>query len=257
VQGAAFCSKLVMKLRARAIGTRAALLLSMAACGGRSALPIGAGGHGGATTTGATSTGAGAACGTRVPEHHRASEGPACPKERGAGDYALLCTIDGGVRGTECVRDSDCTQGINGRCLASPPPITPCAGGCTYDECFHDAECGGNTPCACRSSASDGVANRCLPSSNCRLDADCGPGAYCSPSQIHTCIRLCPEQCPTGGGCFANGQPVPCACSTNCRTGYFCHSACDDCVDDADCDGGACTHLNDGGWACLPCGDIP
>lgn len=239
------------------MGTRAAFLLSVTACGGRSAIPVGAGGHGGATTTtSVTSTASGPACGGRIPAVHRASEGPACPQERAPGNYAELCMIDGGIEGTQCVRDSDCTQGTNGRCLASPPPVTPCGGFCSYDECFTDADCGGNVPCACRSSASDGAANRCLPLSNCRLDADCGHGVYCSPSQIQGCIRLCPEPCPTGG-CSASGQPVPCSCSTNCGAGYFCHSGCDACVDDADCDGGACTHLNEGGWACLPCADIP
>ncbi len=183
------------------MGTRAAILLLMAACGGRSAVPVGAGGHGGATTTtSVTSTSSGAVCGPRVPAVHRPFEGPACPKERAPGTYGQLCMIDGGVKGTQCVRDSDCTQGINGRCLASPPPISPCGGFCSYDECFSDADCGGNVPCGCRSSASDSAANRCLPTSTCRLDADCGPGVYCSPSQIRDMHPVVSRAVPHGRG---------------------------------------------------------
>jgi hypothetical protein len=64
---------------------------------------------------------------------------------------------------------------------------------------------------------------------NCRVDASCGAGGYCSPSL---------------GSCGNYGGVV----------GYYCHTPKDKCVDDADCaaqGGGDCRYDQaSGAWAC-------
>jgi hypothetical protein len=104
---------------------------------------------------------------------------------------------------TECVRDEDCSAGENGRC-------TDFRGGwqCTYDTCFTDGACDAGGPCRCEG-AFWTDANTCL-AGNCRVDADCGSGGYCSP---------------TFGDCGNYSGVI----------GYYCHTPADTCVDDADC----------------------
>jgi hypothetical protein len=66
---------------------------------------------------------------------------------------------------------------------------------------------------------------------NCRIDADCGAGGYCSPSiGVNTCGFL---------------------------GGYYCHTPADACINDTDCSqsgsGGpqVCTYsTTDGRWEC-------
>lgn len=62
----------------------------------------------------------------------------------------------------------------------------------------------------------------CMPG-NCRVDSDCeSGGGYCSPSQnagLFVCSDGCSGTC--GGG----------------LTGYYCHTAADECVNDCDCAG--------------------
>jgi hypothetical protein len=90
-------------------------------------------------------------------------------------------------------------------------------------------------PCECRPSAQDvaaptnSVSNVCKQG-NCRTDADCGAGGYCSPSL---------------GACGNYGGVI----------GYYCHTKRDACVDDADCtkSGGTGDCRFDqvtGAWAC-------
>jgi hypothetical protein len=55
--------------------------------------------------------------------------------------------------------------------------------------------------------------NVCVPS-DCRVDADCGPGGYCSPTVSSSC------------GAFYGVQ------------GYYCHRPGDACVNDSDCAAG-------------------
>jgi hypothetical protein len=137
---------------------------------------------------------------------HRAT-GACCPAQRGPGGpnqpyppgVASLLAADAGG----CTSDSDCTSGVNGRCFPFEGLVGP--GGCSYDECFTDSNCGSGTPCLCRSSSTDNSANVCDPGGNCAVDSDCGPGGYCSPS-------------------------YSCEGST-----YYCHTALDTCVNDADC----------------------
>jgi hypothetical protein len=93
-------------------------------------------------------------------------------------------------------------------------------------------------PCECRPAAQtsgQGIIAPVTPATNvckagnCRVDANCGPGGYCSPSL---------------GTCGNYGGVV----------GYYCHTAKDKCVDDSDCaaqGGGDCRYdAMTGAWAC-------
>jgi hypothetical protein len=137
-----------------------------------------------------------------VPVDHRTTAA-SCPTERGPGPPTQPYP-QGQANG--CVSDSDCTAGTNGRCFPSEGLVGP--GGCSYDECFTDSDCGPATPCVCRASATDDTANVCDHGGSCAVDSDCGPGGYCSPSV---------------SGC--GNSPAP----------YFCHTPYDTCIDDADC----------------------
>lgn len=195
-------------------------------------------------------------CGTRVPADHRAMEGPPCPSDRApGGGIPPRCVFDGGPSDLgKCRQDSDCTAGINGRCFEHGD----CYMMCSYDECFQDSDCPGNVPCGCRDSASSTANNWCLVGSNCRVDDDCGPCGYCSPSQLSGCVRMCTVPCDTGTHCYAGTTEVPCSCSRGCGTGYFCHTADDTCTNDRECTGdSACTRQLSGDWACMPCAGVP
>ncbi len=109
--------------------------------------------------------------------------------------------------------DSDCKNGVNGRCFPFEGLIGP--GGCSYDECFTDSQCPSGATCLCRGSSTANIANVCVPAGNCTVDSDCGPGGYCSPS---------PDNCYT-------------------PSSYYCHTALDACTNDSDCqlvDAGSC-----------------
>ncbi len=182
-------------------------------------------------------TGGDASWDGRVPQSHTVS-GAACPEQRGPGFFG--CNPDGGVASPtalECVTDSDCTMGKNGRCtilpVSSPPPTAPgdhlillCGSSCSYDQCFSNSDCPTRVPCGCRSSASNGADNVCLTGSDCAVDSDCGPGGFCSPSSS--------EQ--TGGHIL-----------------YFCHTAADACFDNIDCpnNGGCQFDSVSGHWICV------
>jgi hypothetical protein len=75
-----------------------------------------------------------------------------------------------------------------------------------------DADCGSARVCDCRNAAHYD-ANTCF-NGNCRTDADCS-GSYCAPSLI-----------TLGSNCVS----VPVG-----SVGYFCHTAADECTNDADC----------------------
>lgn len=137
----------------------------------------------------------------RVPRRHRATR-EACPSER----PPATCTSGGAP--AACSADSDCTMGTNGRCVGNPHDGCRC----NYDACREDAMCTTGGPCACRlATRGASGANVCLPG-NCQIDADCGPGGYCSP---------------TFGSCGDYSGVV----------GYRCHTPQDECVDDEDCAG--------------------
>jgi hypothetical protein len=86
----------------------------------------------------------------------------------------------------------------------------------------------------CHGSAyTHGAGNTCL-TSNCRVDADCGAGGYCSPADnVSSCGSV---------------------------LGYFCHTASDMCLDDSDCTGSGmgpqvCTYVPTAGhWECKTSG---
>jgi hypothetical protein len=150
-----------------------------------------------------------------VPLNHRPT--PACcPAQRGPGPsgqpypsgVASYLADDAGG----CTSDSQCTAGVNGRCFPFQGLVGP--GGCSYDECFTDSNCGPR-PCLCRSSSADNSANVCDVGGNCAVDSDCGPGGYCSPS-----VRILPNQVPNV--CLGSNP-------------YYCHTASDLCINDSDC----------------------
>ena len=73
--------------------------------------------------------------------------------------------------------------------------------------------------------------NYCVSGSDCRVDADCGPGGFCSPSQFDQW----------------------------CGPTYHCHRPSDICIDDSDCIGTGCNFDSQSGhWSCGgDCGPVP
>ena len=128
---------------------------------------------------------------------------------------------DGGL-GAQCTSDSQCTSGVNGRCLpltGGQVALPQGVGVCTYDECSSATPCASGNICVCgtEDGALGRTANTCLPS-NCSSDSSCGTGGYCSPTYDTTCG-------PYDG-----------------IVGYYCHEAAneclvDECVNDKDCTG--------------------
>jgi hypothetical protein len=111
------------------------------------------------------------------------------------------------------VTSADCTSQGYGSCTA---------GNCVSDFCLADGDCQKGYVCACggltrtvspQSGAIDAASeaysiNTCVPAT-CRMDSDCGPQGYCSPS--YTCGTV---------------------------QGYYCHGPADTCADPAtDCCG--------------------
>jgi hypothetical protein len=143
------------------------------------------------------------------PTYHRVT-GAVCPSKRGPGSVAGSPSLDyykktcTGDQSDCCWSDSQCSSGSNGRCNEGAK-VQP---SCSYDECLTDSDCPSGTPCLCRSSPSDDSPNSCVPGGNCVVDSDCGRGGYCSPSPS-------PDRCGPGA--------------------YYCHTASDTCVNDADC----------------------
>jgi hypothetical protein len=101
-----------------------------------------------------------------------------------------------------------------------------CTGGlCTIDQCLASTDCDAGAICTCTAANPTWGSNRCSPG-QCQLDSDCGDGGFCSPSADSTCAAV-PQ-----------------------RT-WRCHTANDECLDDADCDGGLCRFAPEtGAWAC-------
>jgi len=162
-------------------------------------------------------------CGKSADNPRSTKHGPgrpsarACPKERPPGRASP--DIEG-----DCKKDDDCTAGTNGRCWTNGPRVQ--RNSCTYDACFHDADCKGG-PCECRSDSG----NVCLQG-NCKTDADCGAGGSCGRSNSMTC----------GGG-----EPA-----------YYCRTQDDTCSDYNDCGKGQCVYLPElGHWGCKAYPDCP
>ena len=164
-----------------------------------------------------------------VPDNHRPND-TQCATPVAAGDYSCASDCGEGAAAPGCTRDSDCTSGVNGRCIASefggPAGQTPSY--CTYDACANDGNCPTGQLCACHGSAYVGrVGNTCF-ASNCRVDADCGSSGYCSPSQATQ------------------------SCGQSSLAGYYCHTREDACVNDGDCAEGICGYdTTKQSWQCL------
>jgi Cys-rich repeat protein len=108
----------------------------------------------------------------------------------------------GAGAGVACASLADCQDGgaANQGCLG---------GSCSLDQCLTDSDCPTGEACGC-SAAFHGngyYLNECVPA-QCRTNADCGAGFACSPSNAGYCSSL---------------------------AGFYCHSAADTCVADADC----------------------
>lgn len=202
-------------------------LLGAVHCGGGTTTPI-------STTTGDGGVPPGPPpSNLPTPKEHRVTAA-ACPTARPPGVNSDAGAPDSGVPSGQCLRDSDCTQGNNGRC--EPASGRMIGNMCTYDACVTDVDCGDGKVCACGTplgTVPNGTpmrtGNRCLPG-NCRVDADCGTGSFCSPSLDATC-----------GPYFG-------------VTGYYCHTAGDTCTSDDQCKGigpGYCAFQPTvGKWAC-------
>jgi hypothetical protein len=191
----------------------------------------GPGADGGGPGVPSGGNGDGGACRPRqvsMPTEHRPAPPAPC-----APPVVTPCTQPGTLG---CSDDSQCNSGFDGRCMQVNG-----ACGCIYDACRTDADCGASSDCDCdpepRSRVPNPVTAVCV-ASNCRSDADCGPHGFCSPSKS--------EQDFCG--------PIV--------TGWFCHTAQDDCGIDADCTSSgcgrslqACTYAPElGHWACTDIG---
>jgi hypothetical protein len=200
----------------------------------------------------------------RAPMNHRSARST-CSHER-APETATACGCpDGGLDPIpepdggfclcgSCGQDSDCTAGNNGRCGEVGP------GGflrCSYDACFADSDCPGGAPCECRGNAAS--PNVCQTGGDCAVDSDCGPAGYCSPSLVNSlCFCSDSSLCGDAGDTCTPGQ-LFCTCGDSCDHGYFCHTPCDTCVDDSDCEHSGTCNFNsiDHRWECQVCFPVP
>jgi hypothetical protein len=205
------------------------------------------------------------------PAHHRAASVD-CPADRGPIAATPACDVatDPTCPEADCVTDADCTAGTNGRCSHLHRGPASIRLFCTYDECARNDDCPSGA-CLCRESSESSAANECFDAGDCRLDSDCGPGGFCSPSLIGFGFCSCPtyDLCTDAGpetGCSVSidgGPPmsVPCLCGNTCALpGFYCHTPCDECTNDSDCDHGFCLFdAREHRWACLiaACGSGP
>lgn len=129
------------------------------------------------------------------------------------------------VEGSTCQADTDCTDGVQGKCSFEQD-----ACGCTYG-CETDADCGEGQFCACAGDDSPSLIpdfqNVCVPINDCTIDVDCGENSFCGFSQaLDACFAVYEL------GCFTPD---------------------DECRTDEDCDVGECVPggSSDGaGWGC-------
>ena len=196
--------------------------------GGAGGVPVPTGGLGTGGSVGGGGTG-GLASG-RVPDNHRPSDAQ-CMQTAPAGNCP--CTAGCSSPQFTCTSDSACADaGANGRCINQGGP----AGcGCTYDRCAGDTDCPSGQTCGCHGSPyTFGGGSTCVPG-NCRVDADCGTGGYCSPSPAMPCNMT--------GWDYCQGL------------GYYCHTPTDWCMNDSDCGVGAgsgCVYsASNGDWECV------
>jgi hypothetical protein len=179
----------------------------------------------------------------RIPANHRA-DNSLCTQAAPAGTCSVNSgCVDGGSGGScltspdpsrwHCLSDSDCADaGANGRCTSW---LGPAGCSCTSDQCAGDSACPSGQTCACHGSPyMFGAGNGCVPG-NCRIDADCGASAYCSPTPALPCNM--------------GGRDMYCQ-----GLGYYCHTPKDECLDDSDCQAvgqpGCLYDVSAGHWKC-------
>jgi hypothetical protein len=190
------------------------------ACGGDT---IGGGPDAGPSSSSGGSSGSSSGSGSReVPINHRPND-DLCTQPAPPGDCVGSSS---GAPNARCSTDADCADaGPGGRCIESTTggPADVCY--CTYDMCTGDAACPSGQTCACHGSAYLSGGSTCTPG-NCRVDADCGAGGYCSPTE-------------STAGCGG-------------LAGYYCHTPKDLCVNDSDCSNtDACMYEASAGyWEC-------
>lgn len=168
------------------------------------------------------------ACGQPLPApiNHRPDDSQ-CSAPGGPGD----CICNGACTAPEftCTTDSQCTAGVNGRCIGSSGGPAGC--GCTYDECASDSACPSGKTCACHGSPYMYSSDNFCVAGNCRVDSDCGRGGYCSPSPGISVV------------------------------GYYCHTSNDSCTNDSECSTSNCVNppstplcaysTSDKRWGCV------
>ena len=117
-----------------------------------------------------------------------------------------------------CLSDSDCSEGLNGRCVSDPAGYELF---CSYDECLTDEDCDASAVCAC---GGDVERNDCVPST-CTVDADCGVGALCVQDTFachsggYHCMRpdaecIRDEDCPDDDGSDDSQSSGDCSYNT-------------------------------------------
>jgi hypothetical protein len=166
-----------------------------------------------------------------VPSSHR-DHGSLCAASPVGPEPVIPETGKAGESALACATNEACTQRSGGRCVynngvcGEPCAPTVPSSACVYDACAVDTDCPGGSVCLCGQGGP--VANACSPVGNCRVDADC-PSGYCSASV-------------DGCGGF---------------NGFFCHTATDECNNNADCANTFATcHVDTSSavWKCSPVG---
>ena len=138
------------------------------------------------------------------PLFHRA-ESAQCIVSPAVGEPVIPEDLD---RFRYCEAHADCSEGPNGRCIYTPEDFEDYARSeCLYDFCQSDDDCNELEVCLCGK-----MKSRCHGGNSCQVDADCGENGYCSPTYWHN-----------------DNQ------DSMVLTGYFCHTANDECIDDKDC----------------------
>ncbi len=128
----------------------------------------------------------------------------------------------GSMPSPQCKKDSDCTAGIEGRCVFTGGGHAADQLVCTYDGCKVDGDCTGGQLCVCGAGGSS--RNFCTPG-DCHDGADCASGS-CAASMWGK------------GGAF----------------GRYCHTSRDTCKENSDCKTGeVCAYLGAGSrFECMP-----
>ncbi len=181
-------------------------LLSRSFAGAASALLIAALAHCGGSVTGTGGDGGvgvpPGGDGGVVPTMCHGDGSTALPGDRPQAVTCPATTFGQPVTSVPCTTLADCQDagGYYQACRASQ---------CSADACLTDSDCPTGEACGCSSDFGGNAihTNTCIPA-QCRIDSDCGPGGICSPYRSDFCNSL---------------------------SGYYCHSAADECTTNANC----------------------